>query len=546
MEGFSFFKYLIVGFFALGIGFWGGKVFEGRTDGTNGKTTLSSEVSAKSYEMSQAEKDLIESMNSEIFEMKSHYDVAKVILSFDEIAKRPESKDFLVVQTYAASTRPLIHLRGIVWRMRQIMERDCKVCHLIAVTRIRDAFYSDYMLGPHLRYLTEYLVHPIDEEYTPGIARGTGNPSFPIDLRYKDSFYFDKVSWLQNYVASAPKDSLKLPGDQVGYGFLSSLQNSRDQLAMVRKVLIDKGQMGTFFEFDMHLLVGKKDGMAFISEMNARKTVVGGNIAFMISNVDQLLGSLKWLGVYNFNRLPHFINDLMLKTSLNQTSGLTKVKIPKANSPIEFMSILKRGFSSVLSLGAHKKLGKMRSRYLDNPKSAENILAQAKAHIKDSIVMAKNGLEESVKGSTGDSNKYLLEPRYLTLEYDSTIQTFEKRIEMYSTDGFVSINTGIDGVVDVNIHALYRPHKSLQNFLPSMANKRHKRTENVPIPQLNVSSDQKINYEYGKPTAADYEDRTFGGLLEESQVGERNFFNTIRKLKISPETKGFAVFLPVP
>ena len=89
--------------------------------------------------------------------MKTKADVDKTAKYISETSKN--YPDFVGVQLFSATADILPKLKGIVWRLRGIVEHT-DILHSYILSNLRFFYVSRYAYGPHIRALFHYLVDP--------------------------------------------------------------------------------------------------------------------------------------------------------------------------------------------------------------------------------------------------------------------------------------------------------------------------------------------------------------------------------------------------
>ncbi len=416
-------------------------------------TTVDAKSEIKKNERNIAtldELELIKKINSAIWNLRSKSDVQDYLQKLRKISE--ENPTFYIVQTYDALLFPLIRLEGILWRMRKIVN-TCQVCHLQFVGLIKNAYYRDYMSGPHLKALMDYIAEPT--------------------TKYPQFNNFDEV---QNAIQNV---------------IIPDLEFSLEKL----KTVAEEIAKGDFFELDGYILSGYDEGnnRPFLSEKNRYKIVTQGNIKLAISVVENALGTLYFFINYSLNELPEFLNELIKDTGINNLFGST----PEVSTPKEFVKVIED----------YRNLGKSRFQQ----KTVQDNLDKSLNYYLSSIETRIKGMKYSKEqADMARNDDYLLTPKYIDFEYEDILETLELRREIFnsSKNNKISLVTiDVSGKqVKVFPKALFTSRSNLQQFLP----KGFTSTKRSKV----VSKFEAWDYYYGRPNS--WKDPTFGGLLPEA------------------------------
>lgn len=438
-------------------------------------------------------------------------------------------KDMPLVQIYWHALSPLKQMEGIMWRLRGVIE-TCSVCHLNALNFLRTFFYKDYLYGPHVDAILDYLVEPPTEK--------------PLRKAYKS---VTDAQW--NYFRPLSKEDkariARNPGLEKRESLMDAIEASIEGLETAVSKLPDNFR----FQFDNRLLTGydATKRKRFISQDKVSKTVVKGNFYYMIARRQRFLGFLYFFITYNFNDVPTLLNQVVLETGLNTVKaralgwvGAGDKPHVQTNTPMEFVAAI----AKYPKLGANQGL------------SGDDCTEKTKRFLRRSHELYMNvqinrlkGLQESLRQSTsGKSEDYLIRPNVLRSNQEDFENALTERVAIWKK----SYETGEDyqmtnllaaGQIRVNPSAFFKCHKTLQAFLPYP--KGQNGTSQVSRGSYTDRSKKiwRWNYDYGRPDR--FKDPTFGGLIPDAEGLEgEEFYEVYRSFRTNPATRRMATVLP--
>jgi len=407
--------FCLVGLLCFGVGRWSAsdnaKVTKNQINNSNDERVVR-EISSEGMDQDQ----LIKVINEKIVAIRSKNQVHSSIREIIALAKsHPEMP---MVNIYANALKPLRQLKGIVWRLRGIVEK-CGACHIMGLNLIKGLYYKDYMLGPHLLAILDYLIEP-----------NTFRPKFK------------SVGQLQNWIKKY---------------LIPDLAKSLSNIYAITKKLPEDFE----FEFDNYLLTGydKEKNIRFMSEKTEKryKKVVRGNLYFIMAQKSRFLSMLYFAINYNFDKLMPYFNKIVRKTALNNFFGT----LPKHSTPIEFLDILSK----------FKSLGKARTKKYSKHQIQKH-LDLSLTYLYNTQAYQVKALVESVQQSNlSDSDSYLINPKLLSVNYDDILENMQERAAIFKLAKEENIAYSVTSKAtamqfQINPGALFKFQKDLKFFLP--------------------------------------------------------------------------------
>ncbi len=484
------YKWMMVGCFFIA-GFVSFITYQ--NSGPDAERTISSET--EDFSTVKAEADAIKAVNREIISI-NHKD--QLNGKIDQIQKLSNAHpEWQVLKLYAALTKPLKKLEGIMWRLRPVVE-SCGACHVSAVSAIRKGYYQKYMTGPHLGAILDYVVEP----------------TLSFDQ-------FETIRDVQDFAVNhiAPE----FEGEN---GSLKKLQE-----------IIASTEPGFFMEFDAYLGSGFSEGKRFISDKKRFSIVTKGNLYGLEASLQGGLAAVHFFRNYDLDDGVKFINTMVKKTALNNVFG----KLPKDVTPIETLSILGKR--------KYRDFGKSRTKNGYTPESIQANLDLAFTYYKASIDSRLSSLEESMaQVDEKNDSDYLISSKALKLNYDGNVSKLKEKVRILenATAGNATIVTSpkTGKQFKINPKAIFTYHSDIKSFLPEKSFKSKDRELNKKLKNSKgISRDFKSwDYEYGLPNA--WKDATFAGLLPEAT--NANLYEILRSLRLTPATEAIAGLIPAP
>lgn len=444
------------------------------------------------------EQKMIDEITDSILAIKNKEQLKESLVALK--GKAEANKDKKLVQIYYYALKPLEVMEGLVWRLRGVVE-SCQVCHISALNFIRSLFYKDYMYGPHVKAILEYLVEP---------------PAEP------NGKLFTSVSDLQeNYIRPVLIDNLEKT--------IKGLETTVGQL-----------DDNFSFRFDNRLLTGydASTGKRFISEAKVDKIVVKGNFYYMLARRERFLGFLYFFINYNFDSVNKYINSVIVRTKVNTILGdiLSIGEKPGVvnNTTMDFVEVLKkypsigRVFGNKCTAWHDKNLRRSFELY-------RNVQIHRLAGLKMSLAQS----------DMNNSEAYLLRPKVLASNEEDFENALEERVKIWNT-AFVEgrsveiTNLVAAGQLRVNPGAFFKCYSNLQQFVPFTA--KEGGTDHVTDGNYIDKAKKVWRWDYLRGRPVKFKDPKFGGLLPDAT--NENFYEIYRSFRTNPATRRMATVLP--
>lgn len=401
-------------------------------------------------------------LNNIIYNVKNKDQVPGMIAKIQDYAvKNPSDK---TAQIYSALVTPLPLFKGIVYRLRMIVE-PVDVAYIALIAELRAFKRNNDRRAAHIDALFDYFTEPNPEENVGGQIG-----------------YFKSAGQFQDYMALtvAPvvfKNAVNLA------------------------ILADAADVNTpLFMYDSNLLFGLPNMLSNGPTIRWKK-FMPGHLKSVVANLHLRLGMGYYFASYNFDKLPQFINSLTAKTLVSKRSVanlniVANVFDLHMQSPKEFRDELgKSKYSTLLTLR-------------DLAKGDSGYLKQAHYHIQRAINYRSKAFKDmEIYEKRANTNEYFVDPDFVTSRATLTSAILSKRYKLaQKEDVFTDRLTGDQ--FEVNIPALFDyKNPGIQDL------------KNLYADQF-VPGDDKIgnnpktfkwNYEYGK--ASRWPDPTFAGVL---------------------------------
>ena len=445
--------------------------------------------------------DVLTTSMEELDEVKRINSLIVAITSKDEInakidevqaisAKHP---DWNIIKLYSLILNPIKKLEGFIWRLRPVVE-DCGVCHIYALSFIKDLYYSDYLGGPHTKAVLNYFVEPTNNQEQ-----------------------FEKISTFQDFMLN-----------QLSPDLMASLESL--------KSVIENTKPGYFFDLDGHLISGysneKGKEFRFISEKNRSKKIVRGNLHYLSAGFNQALGTIYLSVNYNVDSITKFANSMIRGTALNNF----RRTLPRHVTPKELLKTVNK--AKFRSLGTARLDKYSKEQIQENLDSSFNYFKQS---LSSRILAFQQSRDEADMQMSSD---YLISPKLLDLNYDDAMAKLKEKIRIYKNasknESSVITSQATGHMFKVNPRAIFLYREDLKKFLPEKMYKETKRKSKIKL--ANGEKTVFWNYKYGMPIK--WQDPTFGGLLPDAS--NSNLFEILRSMRLTPATRTFASFLPIP
>ncbi len=466
----------------------------------------------------------IQEINDRIIAIKTKQEIIPLITFLNTVADKPENKDNHTLQLYRAVLTPLKHLQGVVWRMRGVVEQSGSL-HMQALNVIRKIYYNDYLYGPHIMAVVDYLVEPNINEKK-----------------------FMNMGHAQDFLENTIKAELKT------------------SLAKVEMILASTDDDYSFV-WDAFLVTGHDpaNNKVFLSQNKRfKRSINKAYINFVAGNIHRLIGGIDYLVNYNLNQFPQVVNAIVKKTAINNfiKQKFHLQSLPQPTTPLELMAIINA--TSSKRVGHHKNTRTIRYKAFANfltlrkeEAVAKENLTRAMKHFYNARKYELTGFTNSIDTTDHDrGDRYILNPNALKLNRESTERRLKDIIALYEkglkNQSKVVISNVTGRSTEVNIAALFTPHQDLKEFLPTPEEGFNNKISRGGI--MRDENGKKIrhaktqgtifawNYKYGLPLA--WPSPTFGGFLPNASSDK--MYEIARSLELTDSLSVFKSFLPIP
>ncbi len=470
--------------------------------------------------------NLIQQINDKIVGIKHKSEIKPLIAEINTIADKKENKSNHTLQLYRAVLTPVKHLESFVWRLRGIVEKS-GILHMQALNVIRKLYYQDYLYGPHVIAIMDYLVEPSTK-----------------------STKFMSPQAVQDFLEAKIKPEL---------------ESSLAQVENILKVSDDSWS----FKWDAHLITGydPDNGKVFISESKRfKRSITKAYVNFVASNLHRLIGGIEYGVNYNVDQITTVVNAIMKETALNNTikQKLRIKSLPEPTTPLQVIAILNSTTKkSIKTNGSVVKRRVRVKRYADflslrkDIETAKKNLTSSRNHFHKARTYELAGFKgsiDTVDHSQGD--RYILNPNILKINREDTERRLNDIISLYESaksNQTKMVTSEVTGQqIEVNLNALFSPHKDLKVFLPNADSgfkselKRGGIMKNANNKKLrHETTNQTIfawNYKYGLPIA--WENPTLGGFLPNATSDK--MYEIARTMQLTDSLSVFRNFLPIP
>jgi len=431
-------------------------------------------------------------MNNLIFSVKTKDQVDPALSKI--IALAIQDPDNSVAQLYAGVAKVIMPLKGILWRLRFIIE-PMDVVYVNVINQLRMFKRNKERRGEHVDALFDYIADPNPEETILG-HKGL----FTSFAQFQD--------WVVNQIS---------PIVQANAIMIQNIADSADA---------DKA----IFMYDSGLLLGENVATAMTSQTNRYRKVMPAHLYLALADVYTRLGMTHYLASYNFEGLVDFVSKMTKKTFVSKKFGMgnsfiTRIFATKVLGPKDFADILNDSdFKSFLTLrnNASKTLP-MAYQYLKLGVKNRLIGFQAMEHLANLPNQGDYAINARLFTSRPGVTEAILKKRLALMGGDSELQIAGTKI---FTDRVAGVT------FDVDISQIFNPsNKSMRDLKGLFAN----RFSNVAEKVGKNKETWKWNYDYGAATS--WEDPTFGGVLPNTNSGEDYLKNRLVPLSRDASTR---------
>jgi hypothetical protein len=215
-----------------------------------------------------------------------------------EKASHPEARGYPLVQIAAGIARLVPRLEGFIWRLRPIAEPS-DYLHATVLYKIRQTYYNDYLYGPHVKALLDFITEPSE-----GQDQKPNEFIKSSELKMKFATVADAQDWLLRNITPELE---KLIYGENGKGGLTALEGLPDRSFV--------------YDFDRTLLVGHGNGLTFIDPEEARKLFIKPYLYTMKFLLQRALMGIYYVSALELNDLPKVAAKVLSKTELNEFRG---------------------------------------------------------------------------------------------------------------------------------------------------------------------------------------------------------------------------------
>lgn len=473
------------------------------------------------------QQQILSDLNAAILSMKKKEDVLPTVKKIVAAAAADEKKVYPGVQLYAAVASLVPDLEGIFYRCREFVETSDWL-HMSWLFGLRDFAYNDYLYGPHVSALFDFLTYP---------SHRAGKP-------------FKSVSELQDYILNriAPKVELALA-----------------EAAKLEKLPAENFE----FWFDRTVFVGEGNGIRFLDPSEAKKLFIKPNFFTMEFLMQRALATMYYVSAMDLDELPIVFNRVIRLTTINTVARDLRIGNPaKGVTPLMTYEVIK-GTKSFLKW-------RQQINYKGKPATAQQLLDKAFEMADRSAYYQLGsyvcGLKYPMMRSQGQAwnfdftkdcmqfdggswnsqsyfvtgaTTYLFNPNSMVLDFNDKYNMFKQRASVYAAareNRYASVLSSVTGEsVRLNVRALFQQKTSQRDFLPTDYSSRNQVSQSVS----DLPGVQAWNYQHGRPIA--FNDYSFGGFFDPSEVKDiGSLYHAMSTVLYTPAIAPFALWIRVP
>lgn len=503
----------------LGLGYFLGSKVNPSAGSANNGIDMASRSPAQATGPQQ---QILDQLNEKIINIRSRQEVKKVAREIVDVAAQPQNRAFPGVQIYGAIAALIPDFEGFVYRCRDFVD-NADILHTTTLFKLRDFKYNNYLYGPHVDALFDYLTYPSE-------AAGSS---------------FKNVSDLQDYLLKIVAPKLKRTLEQA------------DELEKLPASAFE-------FQFDRTVLVGRGNGIRFIDPEETKKLFIKPYFFTVKFLLQRALGSIYYLAAIDLNEMPVIYNRILKETAINTFKGDLRIgDTAKGVTPQMTYEVIKKsksflGWRSTLPASQVQQL--LDNAYFMGVMSAKYQLAAYVCSLKYPQERARGQiLEVDVQGTTclssdglarpgtyfiPEGSRYLMDPNSVALNFKKEYNMFRDRYRVYAEnrDGkHVAITSDVTGkTLRLNIKALFSGKTSPRDLLP---------TGYLKVPgssdAVGLRGVYAWNYDHGKPT--EFADYSMGGFFDSAQVRDSaSLYEAMTTLLYTDAVAPFAIFVRVP
>lgn len=467
---------------------------------------------------------VIDSMDKLILSINKKEDVKTIAQNILNLAKDPKNKDFPGVQVYGAIAGIVPQLEGIFYRCRAFVETSDFI-HMSWLFGLRDFKYNNYLYGPHVDALFEYVTYPSE----------AAGPSFST------------VSDLQNFLLS---------------NIAPAIEQSLQAAYVLEKLSAEKFE----FEFNRTIMVGEGEELRFLDPAEAKKKFIKANFYTIIFVLQRALATIYYVAGLDLDELPVVFNRVIRETTINTVKadlrlgsaakGVTpqmtyevfkrtksflkwKPKVLIAGKEVSTQEALNRAFSFGLQAAKYQLAAYVCG--LKQPLDESRGQAHDIELARDCLSLDSSISEESYFVPHGGD--YIFNPNSMALGLKTKYTELRDRLRMYvdaDKGQYASVTSDVTGkTIQVNVRALFNAKVSQRDFLPTGYSASPAR---IDITKPNT---HRWLYDHGKPEK--FNDYTFGGFFHASEVNSsKTLYQAMTTVMYTNAIADFGVFLRVP
>ncbi|MAZ47877.1 MAG: hypothetical protein CME65_04900 [Halobacteriovoraceae bacterium] len=471
-------------------------------DSKNGKIHQKFNPS-KANRSTASDNDLIQSINDRIIAIKNRAEIKPLIEEIIRLSEQDSHRDNQTLKLYRAIIEPMKHMESLIWRLREVVEKS-GLMHMQALSMIRKAYYKDYMYGPHILAILDYLTMPSDT-----------------------LLQFNRPEDIQEFANGELK---------------SSLENS---LNLVQEVIANTDSDWSF-SFDAYLASGydPENNKVFISEAKRfEKRVNHQYLYFIESNLHRVIGAIEFAVNYDINDYPRFVNQMVSKTAVNTLKKRLFLRsLPKPITPLEMIEAA-NDYRNFLTLRKSKE-------------EAQANLSSSMEHFYQARVKELVGFQKSIDETDhNNTDQYFLNPNILKIGREDKENNLKDKISLFEAakaGSAKTITSEITGQqIQIDMRALFTPHENLRSFFPTPSGINQAggkggnlEDENGDRIRHKITGQTLFgwNYRYGKPLS--FPDPTFGGFLP--GASNENIYDIARTMELTGSLDHLKELIPLP
>ena len=489
---------------------------------------------------SSSQQILVDEITSRIIAMRTKADIDSVREEILALASKHQDK--IAVQVFAAVFEILPIFKGVLWRLRGLVEENDAI-HLLALGKLRGFYHNLYAYGPHMKALFNYLADPPDK-----------------------AGKFHQVSDFQDFLY---------------YEARGPLVEVRNKLELALREVPSKHFE---FEFDRSLLRGVGDNVRLLDPEQAVKTVIKPHFSYILAFVSRLVGTIEYLYIYNYDDTLRILGKMLKESAINQTFNRFRIvsnyvleaqgkeiSLPHITGRKRFFELV-NSYPKLLRARFNRNMAEpiLKSSYQNFKLTAQHRLKAYTCSIEypynmvrglpvdesyacDGAFMRADGFRAEESFVVGGSS-FLINPNRLLLRQDNKLRRMTQKVRIFSQgsdDDVITVVSNVTGEpIKISARHAFKYHRSLRKFLPIAFNSVNRFEDGTVISGRETGKELKNkkwawNYGYGKPTAWGEDAVTFGGVFP--GLTNKNIYRKMASIKLTPELQPFGrIFTTVP